>query len=82
LAKREKLPPGLQKQLQKNGTLPPGLQKKIEPLPTTLEGRLRRLPPDAERVVIGRDVIILDKTTQKILDIIREIAILHRDITK
>src|SRR5919107_2406176 len=28
LAKRESLPPGLQKQLQKNGKLPPGMQKK------------------------------------------------------
>src|SRR5574341_1561384 len=33
LAKRERLPPGLQKQLRRNGTLPPGLQKKLEPLP-------------------------------------------------
>jgi hypothetical protein len=34
------------------------------------------------RVVVGTDVIILDKTTQKILDIIRDVAILTRDITK
>jgi len=70
LAKREKLPPGLEKQLQRNGTLPPGLEKKMEPLPRELEGRLKRLPPDHVRVTIGTDVIILDKATQKILDII------------
>lgn len=82
LAKREKLPPGLEKQLQRNGTLPPGLEKKMEPLPRELEGRLKRLPPDHVRVTIGTDVIILDKTTQKILDIIRDVAVLARDITK
>ena len=37
LAKRGgKLPPGLQKHLDKNGTLPPGLQKRLEPLPHDL----------------------------------------------
>jgi hypothetical protein len=41
LAKRGgKLPPGLQKHLDKNGTLPPGLQKRLQPLPTDLDGRL------------------------------------------
>lgn len=82
LAKKGKLPPGLQKQLQRNGTLPPGLEKKIEPLPEQLDGRLRRLPPEYERVVIGQDVVILDRTTQKILDIIRDVAILTRDIAR
>jgi len=82
LAKKEKLPPGLEKQLQRNGTLPPGLEKKMEPLPRELEGRLKQLPPDYVRVTIGTDVIILDKTTQKILDIIRDVAVLARDITK
>ncbi len=82
LAKREKLPPGLQKQLQRNGTLPPGLQGKLEPLPQEVEVRLRPLPPDRVRVVIGTDVIILDKTTQKILDIIRDVAVLARDIAR
>lgn len=82
LAKREKLPPGLQKQLQRNGTLPPGLEKKMEPLPQEIEVRLKPLPPDHVRVVIGTDVIILDKTTQKVLDIIRDVAVLARDISK
>ncbi len=82
LAKREKLPPGLQKQLRRNGTLPPGLEKRMESLPQELEVRLRPLPPDRVRVVIGTDVIILDKTTQKILDIIRDIAVLTRDIIR
>jgi hypothetical protein len=82
LAKGEKLPPGLQKQIERNGTLPPGLQKKVEPLPRDREVRLRQLPPEYARVTVGTDVIILDKTTQKILDLIRDVAVLARDITK
>ncbi len=31
LAKRDQLPPGLEKHLLKHGSLPPGLQKKIDP---------------------------------------------------
>ena len=82
LAKRDKLPPGLQKQIQRNGTLPPGLEKQIEPLPAEVETRLRPLPPEYVRVTVGTDVIILDKTTQKILDIIRDVAVLVRDVTR
>jgi hypothetical protein len=82
LAKREKLPPGIQKQLRRNGTLPPGLEKKMEPLPKEVEVRMKQLPPECTRVVIGTDVIILDKTTQKILDIIHDVAILARDIAR
>ena len=31
LAKRDRLPPGLEKHLWKHGSLPPGLQKKVDP---------------------------------------------------
>src|SRR5258708_27312640 len=41
-AKRDQLPPGLEKQLVRRGTLPPGLQKRLQPCPEDLE---RRLPP-------------------------------------
>jgi hypothetical protein len=74
LAKRNgKLPPGLQKHLEKNGTLPPGLQKKIEPFPVELERRLPRLPSGYSRVSIGVDVLILDRRTQRIMDIIYDV---------
>jgi hypothetical protein len=42
LAKRDQLPPGVEKQLVRRGTLPPGLQKRLQPCPEDLE---RRLPP-------------------------------------
>src|SRR5580704_17384993 len=37
LAKKDQLPPGLEKQLVRRGSLPPGLQKRIQPCPQELE---------------------------------------------
>lgn len=74
LAKRGgKLPPGLQKHLDKNGTLPPGLQKRLEPLPRDLDARLPRLPDYWERVILERDVILVDRRTNSILDVIENV---------
>jgi hypothetical protein len=74
LAKRNgNLPPGLQKHLERDGTLPPGLQKRVEPFPEELERRLPRLPDIYRRVVLGVDIIILDRRTQRIMDIVRDI---------
>ncbi|HEY7558347.1 MAG TPA: hypothetical protein VIH18_26435 [Candidatus Binatia bacterium] len=74
LAKRGgNLPPGLQKHLDKNGRLPPGLQKRLEPLPDDLDRRLPRLPEYWERVIIERDIILIDRRTERILDIIENV---------
>jgi hypothetical protein len=74
LAKRGgKLPPGLQKHLEKNGQLPPGLQKRLEPLPSALDQRLPPLPEYWERIIVERDVILLDRRTNRILDIIENV---------
>ena len=73
LAKRDKLPPGLEKQLQRNGTLPPGLQKKVQPLPPDLERRMRVLPTGWRRVVIAGNVIMMNEKTAKIYDIVRNV---------
>jgi hypothetical protein len=70
LAKRESLPPGLQKQLRRNGTLPPGLQKKLVVLPVSLESRLSKLPGDLVRVVLGRDLVLMDRRSDTILDLL------------
>ena len=69
LAKRDALPPGLQKQLEKNGTLPPGLAKRN--LPTELESKLPAVPSGLERIIAGDDVVLLEKATGKILDVIQ-----------
>jgi hypothetical protein len=70
LAKRETLPPGLQRQLVRNGELPPGLQKKIQPLPRDLEVRLTPLPEGRRRVFISGSVILLDERKNLILDLV------------
>ena len=74
LAKRGgNLPPGLQKQLDRNGTLPPGLQKRLTPFPEDLERRLPRLPDIYRRGSIGGSVVIIDRRTQRIMDVIHDI---------
>ncbi len=73
LAKRDRLPPGLEKQLRERGTLPPGLQKRAQPLPIELDRRLRRLPGGYRRVVIGGNVILTDEASSVIYDIIRDV---------
>ena len=70
LAKRgSDLPPGLQKQLQRNGHLPPGLEKRVYPFPVELERRLPPLRPGLIRGIIGGNAIIMDKRTSVILDV-------------
>ncbi len=72
LAKREQLPPGLQKQIARRGTLPPGLQGKA--LPYELEHRLSPLPEGYARVRIGADIVLLDQNTRIMVDVIKSIA--------
>ena len=73
LAKRETLPPGLERQLQQRGTLPPGLQSKIQPLPVALERQLTPIPTGYRRVVIAGNVIVMNPTTGLIYDIVRNV---------
>lgn len=74
LAKRGgNLPPGLQKHLDRDGTLPPGLQKRVQPFPPELERRLPSLPRTYRRVTLGVDILILDRRTERIVDIVRDI---------
>jgi hypothetical protein len=73
LAKRGgKLPPGLQKKLAKDGRLPPGLERRT--LPVNLERRLPRLPKYQERVIVERHIILIDRRSDRILDIIEDVV--------
>ena len=74
LAKRSELPPGLQKQLKRKGQLPPGLQKRLEPLPRDLEVRLPRISEIGRGVILGRHVLLLDRRTERILDIVEDVV--------
>lgn len=60
LAKKDRLPPGLERKLQRNGTLPPGLQKRVQPLPEFCSARLPQLPENWVRVSLGTRVLLLD----------------------
>ena len=69
LAKKDRLPPGLEKQLVRRGTLPPGLQKKIQPCPVELERRLPPPPPGGQHVLIGGHLVLINRNTHVVLDV-------------
>lgn len=73
LAKRDSLPPGLQKQLDKNGRLPPGLAKRD--LPADLAAKLPKRSDDQEVSVVEGDVVLIDKATGVILDVIKDVVV-------
>ena len=70
------LPPGLAK---RGGHLPPGLAKRDrlppglgggEPLPYELERKLSQLPSSYVRVRIGQDIVLMDRNTRVVLDVV------------
>ena len=69
------LPPGLAK---RDGNLPPGLAKrdKLPPglqgdsLPYELEKQLTKLPSVYMRVRIGQDIVLMDRKTRVVFDVI------------
>jgi hypothetical protein len=69
LAKKDRLPPGLEKQLESRGTLPPGLQKRIRPCPPELERRLPPPPPGYAHTVIGGHIVLVNRKTYAVLDV-------------
>lgn len=72
LAGRSELPPGLARQLERNGTLPPGLQGRG--LPADLVARLPLRKPGQQRIVVDQDVLLIELATGLILDLIRGAA--------
>ncbi|UCE88990.1 MAG: hypothetical protein JSW10_11890 [Pseudomonadota bacterium] len=73
LAKKDRLPPGLEKQVQRNGTLPPGLEAKR--LPGDLERDLSPLPGGYVRVRVGADIVLMDERTRVVFDVIYDVAV-------
>ena len=69
LAKKDRLPPGLEKQLVRNGTLPPGLEKRVYPTPVELERRLPPPPPDCSHVLVSGHILLLNRKTNLIVDV-------------
>ena len=73
LAKRDALPPGLARQLRERGQLPPGLQKRLSPLPADLARDLPSAPPYYDRYFAGRDLVVVDSRTNRIVSLIRNV---------
>jgi hypothetical protein len=69
LAKRDRLPPGLERQLVARGTLPPGLRKQIEPCPPELVRVLPPPPPDCVHVVIGGNLVLVNRRSWLVVDV-------------
>lgn len=69
------LPPGLAK---RGGHLPPGLAKRDrlppglegDTLPYELERKLSRLPSSYVRVRIGQDIVLMDRNTRVVFDVV------------
>jgi len=68
LAKKDTLPPGLQKHIAKHGELPPGLQGRS--LPYELEKKLTPLPDGFVRLKVGADVVLMNEKTRIVVDVI------------
>lgn len=73
LAKRDRLPPGLERQFRKGGRLPPGLQGRG--LPRELERRLSPLPDGYARVIVGGHIVLQDAGTRVVVDIIQDLVV-------
>lgn len=73
LAKKGKLPPGLAKQLARNGHLPPGLE--YRGLPQDLMVQLPRLDPRYGYVIVDNRVLLIQRASNLILDVLEVAAI-------
>src|SRR5438270_6593726 len=71
LAKRDRLPPGLERQLIVNGTLPPGLRSRMEPCPQELEVMLPPPDPGYRHVFIGGNLVLVNRVSFQVADVFR-----------
>jgi hypothetical protein len=69
LAKRDRLPPGLERQLIVNGTLPPGLRGRMQPCPRELEVMLPPPPPNYVHVFVGGNLVLYNRASFQIADV-------------
>ena len=69
------LPPGLERQLVRNGHLPPGLEMKMHPVPVEVCRRLPPPPPDCVRGYYGGHVIFYNPRTSVIFNVFAGITI-------
>ena len=58
--------------MARNGKLPPGLQGRA--LPNDLERRLSPLPENYVRLKVGGDLVLMNRQTQVVMDVIYDVA--------
>ncbi|MEQ9129015.1 MAG: hypothetical protein RIF31_12190 [Thalassospira sp.] len=66
------LPPGIAMKLERGGSLPPGIAKRD--LPSDLQSRLPGRTDNAIRQIVGDDVVLIERGTDIILDILRGVV--------
>ncbi|WP_430475322.1 hypothetical protein ACQ0MK_06395 [Thalassospira lucentensis] len=66
------LPPGIAMKLERGGSLPPGIAKRD--LPSDLQARLPGRTDNAIRQIVGDDVVLIERGTDIILDIMRGVV--------
>jgi hypothetical protein len=69
ITQREELPSGSERSVKSGGTLPRELEKQAQSLPLPCEQQLPRLPKELERVVYNGRVLLINDTTNRILDL-------------
>lgn len=73
LAKRNRLPPGLEKQIVKNGQLPPGLRGRG--LPGDLEHLLSPLPAGYVRLIADKSIVLMNKKSGIVVDLMVDVVL-------
>lgn len=73
LAAKKTLTPGHARRLERKGTLPPGLAKRD--LPSDLASLLPPVRPGHKRYIVGNDVVLIERATGLILDILFGVAL-------
>ena len=69
LAKRDRLPPGLERELVVREPFPRDLEAHVVVVPVDLERRLPPPPPDCERVAVGGHIVLRNRNSKVVLDI-------------
>jgi hypothetical protein len=70
LAKRDRLPPGLERQLVVRGFLPVDLRRQMRPCPHELEVMLPPPPPNYAHIVIGGNLVLVNRANFQIADVL------------
>jgi len=69
LAKRDRLPPGLERQIVVRGTLPPGLRREMHPCPVEVVRYLPPPPVGYMHTIIGGHIVLVNRKTFFVLDV-------------